>query len=319
MATKKSTTQAKTKTTKSRAAKSAPAKTTVKKTTTKVPLKNSKATKVTTKKTVKTVKVVAAEKKVSSQSDGFSKLRRWHLISAVAFLALSVAAGLLMQTTTYLLSLGHLGRDSLASRTETVYAPAMEPFHDLEIRWALVAMLGIAALFSILYLTRLAGTYRRSVDAGGFRWRWAETAITSAIMVGLIAVLSGVDEIGTLKLISGTTIIMAALAWLTERDHAAVRPNRSTFMLSIFAAALPWVVIGIHAISTFIYGGIRYGWYVYALYAVSILSGLYIIRNLSRSINNRQPSYVVTERNYVVASFLTKVAFAVILIVGLQK
>jgi hypothetical protein len=304
MATKKTTTRGKTKTTKTSAAATKTAKTAKKvtKTAVKAPAKKVAAAKTTTKKTLSV----------------FDRLVRWQLVSALVFIALAIGAGTAMKTTTSLLSFGHMGRDSLASRTETIYASAQEPVFDLEIRWALVTILGVAAVFSLLYLTRLKAQYNDSLNTKVFKWRWIEMAITSALMVELVAVLSGAEDIATLKLIGGFMIVAAALGWVVERDTAAKRPVRAALIISIVAAVLPWLLIAMYAIATFVYGGIRSPWYVYALYAVSIAGGLLVTRNLRRTTNS-QVDRATTERDYTVISFVTKAAFAAVLIIGLKR
>jgi hypothetical protein len=290
------------------------------KTKTKKPATRAAATrKTTTVKDAPKRAVVTAQK----QRDVIGQLRKLHFANFLAAVVLAVAAVLLMQPKTFQLLVGHFGRDALSSQTHTVFAPAFESVYDVEVRWVFVTILGITALFSVLLLTRVAKQYRLGLENRLSKWRWIEAAITSALMIELVAVLSGVADLPTLKVLGGVMVVTAALGWIAERENAgnAGRPVRGAFLTSILSGLLPWLLIGWYAVASTVYGAVRYPWYVYALYAAVLIGWILMTVNqwFGYKLRKAWSDYRVVERNAVALSILTKVAFAVILIVGLQR
>src|SRR5690606_22516050 len=117
-------------------------------------------------------------------------------------------------------------------------------------------------------------------------------------------------------------LVTAILGWLSERQNAdpKAKPDYSAFGISLITGVLPWMVILAYAFATPIWGAIRYPWFVYALYAaVFVGSAAYAINgyNYVRRFRN-WTSYAVVERNYIIIDVVTRLSFAVILIVGLS-
>lgn len=312
--TRKTTTKAKTKTTKKPAsnARTAAAKTT----------RATKTVKVTKKPAIKTPAVKAAA--VTARRTNVvttNVLRRLNFVKAFVFSALAVAAGVLMDNTSYPVSIGHQAKDELlgltAQKTELVHAS--QNLFDVEIRWIVVTIMALAAIFSLLAATRMRRKFEATLDDGVSPMRWIGWGITSALIVETIALLSGVSDIFVLKVLAGLMLITCTLAWISEkRNKQAGRPVKSEFILGLFTGSLPWLLIAGYAISTWVWGLVRYPWYVYALYAAVITGFTLLTLNQYKRINGWRNTLVV-ERNYLVTGLLTKAAFAVILILAFQK
>lgn len=225
-----------------------------------------------------------------------------------------------MSAISYSLTLGHVTRDALASTNTTVFAPAVQSIYDVEVRWLVIIVMLLSAILPILYLTKLKERYAEYLNNTHMQpFRWADLAITSGLMTATVALLSGVSDLPTLKfIIAGTVVMAAALGLIAERqNNAVVKPVRSAFMIGIATSLLPWLLIATYAATTIIYGMVRSPWYVYALY-ITLLTGLAIhIRNQRMAI--RGANHLIVERNYIAISILTKVAFAIILIIGLAR
>lgn len=224
-----------------------------------------------------------------------------------------------MNASSYSLTLGHLAKDNLASTTHTVFAPALQSVYDVEARWLVVIVLLLSAVLPLLYLTKLKVRYAAYLNGTRMQpFRWMDIAVTGALMTEIAALLSGVSDIPTLKLIAGVVVVAAALGLIAERqNNAAAKPVRSAYLIGIFTALLPWLLIAAYATATIVYGMVRSPWYVYALYA-ALLAGLALqARNQRMAL--RGANYLIVERNYIAISLLTKAAFAIILITGLAK
>lgn len=318
MATRNTTTKAKTNTVKKPAARtrSAAAKPTRSAKTAKT---TKPATKIVAKKAPVTKATAAPKPKTRSLTAG--TLRKMNFIKAAVFTALAVAAGMLMTAATYPLSVGYQAKDELLSLTagKTAFVHGTQALHDLEIRWLLVGFLAIAALLSLLAATRWRAKYDASLVTGVSPLRWIGLGITSAIMVETIALLSGISDIFVLKIVAGLMLVTCTLGWIAEkRNRQAGRPVWSEYVVSLFVGSLPWLLIGGYAAATWVYGLIRYPWYVYALIGSTVLGFSLLAANQYKHIGGWKNNLVV-ERNYLLISFVTKVAFAAILILAFQK
>lgn len=320
MATKKTTTKAKTKTTKKPAvkAKASAAKATTKSTKSKKVEKP--AVKASVTKTDKAAAVKPKAKKAKAELTAKS-LRKLNFLTAFLLAALAAAAGFLMTNASYALSVGYMAKDELISVTEgrTEFVHATQSVMDLEVRWMVIGILGIAALFALLAATRYRTKYEKSLETGVSSWRWVTTGITGALLVEAIALFSGVSDILTLKLIGGVILVVAALGWVNEkRNKQAGRPVWSEYFISVFAGILPWILIVGYAVSTWIYGLIRYPWYVYAVMAAAVIGFVLLAVNEYKR-NSGWKNNLVVERNYLVINLALYAAFGAILILGFQK
>lgn len=324
MARATSTTRGKTKTTKRTA--SARAGRPAKKTTAAKAAVKAKATKAS--KPVKTSRAAAVKGAAAGVTTSrrrwalFSNVVQWHLISAIVFALAAVAAGVLMRSHTQEVTLGHLTSDVLASQAGTVFAPAQQAFYDLDIKWVLVVMLALSAVFSLLRATRLRALETTAVARRISPVRWLDYAVTYALMVEIVALLSGVRDLVTLKLLAGLTVLSFVLNWTAERENAdAARPVRASYLLSVVSGALVVLGIAAYALATPIWGMVRSPWYVYALYAVLGLA--FVLGSLNQWNGFRRfkawVNYALVDRYSVLLNLLAKTAFAVVLIVGLYN
>jgi len=297
----------KTKTTK---AKAAPKKTTAK-------TSGAKATQATKSQKVTKPSVSKTARKVTMLS-----LHRINLLAALVFVALAAVAGFVMKDASFQLTLGHLAKDDLLSTDTTVFAPAVRAVFDIELRWVVVTIMALSAVFPALYASKLEKRYAQYVQGSRMLpYRWIDLGVTGALMLEVVALLSGVNDIMVLKLMGSMVLVTALLALVAERqNNTADRPVWSAYLTSVFSGVLPWILIATSAVATVVYGSVRAPWYVYALYAAFAGGWALIAVNECKQYRKRGAwaNYVTVERNYAVLSMLTKAAFAVILVVGLH-
>lgn len=296
--------QAKTKTTK----KAVAAKRTVSKTTAKTATKPTKI----------------AAPKVSTKAFLYQSQLIQKIAIAVFVILGIVAFTWMSKDARAAFGLSYMVRDQVASQLQniTVFAPAIRTIAEVPVLWLLAAFLGVCALFTLLNLTLWRERYEAGVASGVNLVRWVEVGVTSALMVEIAALLSGVTDLVVLKLIVGVVLLSALLGWVADRQNiAAGRVERSAFYLGLFAGVLPLVVITATAAATLIYGMIRSPWYVYALYAVILLgfTDLAINQWFRYTRRGRWADTGFVERNYVLIGLVTKVLFAGILILGFLK
>ncbi len=234
---------------------------------------NAKSAVVT--KEVKSTKVAKVTKQPRVKASLATVLRRIYALSAGLFLVLAAVAGTMMKPDSYQVTLGHLGKDELASKTNTVFAHADHGLFDVEIRWVLVGLLIASAIVPLLYLTRYAGRHKRGVKEGILPLRWLDGAITGAVMVEVVALLSGVRDLSVLIVVGALIVIAAVLNWLSERQVSIVsRPSKIAYTTSVVSVVLAGLLLASYAVSTWVYGMVRSPWYVYALYAGGVIGAI---------------------------------------------
>lgn len=236
-----------------------------------------------------------------------------------------ILAGLavaLMAPAVFPVTLSYLTRDALLSTDNTVFVPAERVQWDIDLRWVLVGLLVFGALYSLLLLTRWRGTYEKAQNGRIWFWRWVYLALSFALMVEMVAVLTGIYDVFTVKLLGALTGAGFALAWLSERQNEKSKQRvLSAYVLGAVSVLIPLKIIGWHALSTTVYGLVRLPWYVYAAQAAVALGTILIFVSLwlSNTRRRRSADYRVVERNYLTLTLLTQAAFAIVLIVGLAK
>lgn len=300
MATKKSTAKPKTK------AKSVRA------------VKATKSTKVT-----KAVKVApkAASKKVvvSKQKRAPISLDRLNLASALVYALLAVLAVVLMKSSVYETTITYLTQNNLSNGAIT---GAYRHFMDIDVRWLLVILLGLSALLPALHLRTRKLHYQGYLNAKVLPWRWAEQGILQAFMVTIVALLAGFQDLVTLKLFAIVLIAVSLFSWYAEKEYLTnVKQAMRAHLLSLLAAAATVAYLSTSFLGTYLYGQVRASWYVYAAFVVLALTLLLNSLNQLNYLRGKAAykNYEVVERRHLVISLVSKLAFAIILIVGLAK
>ncbi len=257
-----------------------------------------------------------------SKVDYRQQLKLLYTWSAVGYIGLAILAASLMSSVTYQLTLGHLAQDELASSSSAVLVPGAHALYDISIKWVVVVLMVLSAVVPILYLTRWQKRYDQGIKKQFLTWRWVDLGVTSSLIVWVVALLSGLQEAASLKMLVGLVLISFALGWLAERQ--AIETKKSimpTFIIGFVAGCLPWLLIATYAVATPFYTSVRAPWFVYALYVSSFGAFLLLAYNQWRQHQKYKQwkDYLFVERNYTVIAILAKAAFALILIVGLKK
>lgn len=281
-----------------------------KKTTSKPKTKTTKAAR-TTKKTVsaKVTKKVSQSKQVN--------LKNINLVSTLAFLVLAAAAGYLMSSTSYQLTINYLTSDAV----NQAIAPASRHLKDVELRWLLVGTLLLSAVVPLLHLTKRKAAYQNYLRYKVLPWRWVEQGILNSLVVTAVALLLGFQDIVTLKLFVVAVLGISFLGWCAEREFVN---NKAAAMKFHLVAAISSVIVVLYLASslfaTFVYGQVRASWYVYAAFATLVVTLLLNSLNQKSHFGGKNnKNYEVVERNYLVIGLVSKVALAAVLIAGLAK
>lgn len=261
---------------------------------------------------------IARSKKPVNPYSGLN--RTLHVVSLAVLTALIGAIIFVAKPTYYPLSLSYVTKDALLSEQATVYVPAERVVVDVDVRWALLALLAFGAIYSLLLLTRWSVSYQKAQTGRIYLWRWVYFALAGALLTKLAAVVSGVEDILAIKVAAALMVFAAGFAWLSERQNEkSTKPVWSAFVLASAAAITALTPIIGSLFGTTMYGMVQVPWYTYALSGIAVTAPVLIGANLFYSHRRGgQIKYGLVERNYIVALLVLQVITATVFLVAFR-
>ncbi len=126
-------------------------------------------------------------------------------------------------------------------------APGLRHLFDVRIAWGVAAFLFLSALAHWLIAgPRIYQWYRRNLLRSRNYARWIEYALSSSVMVVLIALLTGIGDVAALGAIFGVNAAMILFGLLMEHYETPGRPRWLSFVFGCLAGAVPWLVIALY-------------------------------------------------------------------------
>lgn len=210
---------------------------------TKKPAASAVEKKKVTKKPAKKVEKQVVVAQVSTvNAAALATWNKW-----VAFLYLVQAVALVVAAKTYALpvTMTYLAKDTFASQegADPIFAPAVRHLFDLNITYALAAILVLAAIVHGLYATVYRKRYEKELDAGVNRMRWAGYGVIVSGVVSVAALTIGLYDI-TVLIPLITLILLASLAGLAVEVYAQRKNRRRlAYVIAGVGAVMPWAVL----------------------------------------------------------------------------
>lgn len=250
----------------------------------------------------------------------FDSLRQWNKWLAGLFTLQGVLILLLSAAHMFPIAVTYLGADSLQTQVQgrTVLAAGIQHLFDVNLAYLVAAFLFAPAIAHILLATKLRSYYEQGVHAQTNAIRWIEFAVTGGVMVGVIGLLAGIQDIAALLMIVGLTALMGLLWLATERINNHI-PWLS-YSLGLAAGALAWVTIVIYIVSDFLFGMAQLAFIIVAAISLFICMVGYAVNLylLQRKTGNWK-DYYYGERVFMLLGLLAKTALAWQLFVGFLR
>lgn len=189
--------------------------------------------------------------------------------------------------------------------------PALEPLFEVRVAWGVAAFVFLSAIAHWTVAAPGAfGWYTRNLLRGRNYARWIEYALSSSIMVVLIAMLPGISDVAALGAIFGVNGSMILFGLLMEHYESPGRPTWLPYGFGVLAGAVPWVLIAIYLWSPttdssppgFVYGIFISMFLFFNSFAVNML--------LQYKRVGRWRDYLFGESAYVLLSLTAKSALA---------
>jgi hypothetical protein len=173
-------------------------------------------------------------------------LRRWntvlaalHAVQGAAILAISFARD---PVVTAPVVSSYLSFDTATS----TLVPAQRAMFDLPIGPAVALFFFLSAIAHLAVAFPARAWYERSLARGINPARWIEYALSSSVMIVVIATLSGIQEIGTLVAIFGINAAMNLFGWSMElANEGRTKVQWSHYLFGCIAGIVPWIVVSI--------------------------------------------------------------------------
>ncbi len=164
-----------------------------------------------------------------------------------------------------------------------------------------------------------------SLSTFGYKWyvgnlkrqmnpaRWYEYAISSSIMIVLIAMQVGIFELSTLMLIFSLNATMNLFGMMMElHNQTTKKTDWTAFIYGCFAGIVPWIVIGIYFFGAVLRSGSSVPTFVYFIFP--ILAAFFNIFAINMVLQYRAKGkwadYLYGERVYIILSLTAKSALA---------
>jgi len=187
--------------------------------------------------------------------------------------------------------------------------PKSETLFDLKIGPLVALFLFLSSLAHFLIsLPKINDWYNRNLGRGINYARWLEYALSSSVMIVIIAMLVGIYDLGSLVLLFFLNAMMILCGWLMElHNQTTKKTDWTAFIFGCFAGIVTWVVIAIYLFGAGD-GDNRAPDFVYWIYfSIFIFFNSFAINQvLQYKKIGRWSDYLYGERAYIILSLVAK-------------
>lgn len=237
--------------------------------------------------------------------DSMNKLRRLNIGVGLAHAAQAVAILAIAKAAPLPIVIGYMTGppgSGLYEGPSTVF--------DARVDLLVVLFLALAAVDHLSVATWARGWYERQVQSGVNAARWIEYSISASVMVVLIGLLAGIDQITAVIGIFGVNASMILFGLVMERVNAGRKPEDVDwwpFIFGCIAGAVPWIAIGVQLAISSSKGGQAPG-FVYVIFVtLFILFNTFAINMwLQYRGRGRWANPIYSERVYLWLSLIAK-------------
>jgi len=258
-------------------------------------------------------KSVAVAKGSDASGKTYEGLRRFnlvmgflHLLQGVLMIVLIIAFGKLKP---YIITTTIFTFDTSAQQL----VPTLKQAFGLPFGPAVGAFLLISAIAHFSLATFGYKQYVANLKKGMNPVRFYEYALSSSLMIVLIALISGVSDLGALIALFGINACMNFFGIMMERHNQTTkRTDWISFIYGCFAGIVPWIVIVLYFVLSIVSSDQKPPTFVY-----TIIPSLFIFFNIF-ALNmylqykkvGRWKDYLFGERMYIVLSLVAKTLLA---------
>lgn len=182
--------------------------------------------------------------------------------------------------------------------------------------------LSAIAHFTIAIPNKTFAVYVDDLKKGINKFRWFEYALSSSIMIVLIATLFGVSDIASLLLIFVINAIMNLFGLLMEQMNSGFEKGKvkwSPFVFGAIAGVTPWIAIVLYMFGS---GGVADApWFVWAILgSYFVFFNAFPLNMIFQYLKiGKWKNYLYGEKTYIVLSLVAKSVLAWLVLFGAMQ
>jgi hypothetical protein len=239
----------------------------------------------------------AGDTAVSAQ---IARLRPYNLTAGVLHLGQAIAIVILANSFALPVTASYMtGPPGATTPRQTV------TLFSVSFAWAIAAFFALSALAHFTVSGPGWSSYVAELRLSRNPFRWLEYSLSASIMIVLIAMLTGIEDVAALVALIGVNASMIGFGWMQERYE---QPGGSLqpFWLGCIAGIIPWIAIAIYLIGPgarahapgFVYG---------IFFSLFVLFNCFAVNQwLQYRQIGRWRDYLVGERAYITLSLVAK-------------
>ena len=257
----------------------------------------------------------------------FSKLRRFNMIMGALHLVQGIA--MLFLATTVIQNIAEFKPQinqfyiAFNQQTQSLEVASRQLFElPFGVFVAIFLLLSALAHALISIPKKLNAVYNRDLEKGINKFRWFEYALSSSVMIVLIATLFGIYDIVSLLLIFIVNAAMNLFGLDMELINAGrdkKKVNWGPFVWGAIAGIAPWIAIFVYMFGTGDFD--RVPWFVWAIVATyfAAFNTFPINMILQYKKAGKWKDYMYGERTYIVLSLVAKSILAWLVLFGAMQ
>jgi Heliorhodopsin len=190
-------------------------------------------------------------------------------------------------------------------------APELQQIGEFPLGWGVFAFLALSALALLLIASPgVFGWYKRNLLLNRNYGRWIEYSVTSSLMIVLITMICGINDLAAMIAIFGVNACMILFGLLMEKYEQPGKPNWLSFYFGCFAGVIPWIAVLIYVWSPgfgaqppgFVYG------IIFSLFVFFNCFALNMVLQYKKV--GRWRDYLFGEKVYIILSLTAKALLA---------
>lgn len=239
----------------------------------------------------------------------FSGLRRFNFIMGCLHLAQGMLMLFLSTSFTLPVTTLYLRFD----KTSASLVQNLDQPYSLRIAPLVALFLLLSALAHFIVASWGYQWYVENLEYQINKARWIEYALSSSIMIVLIAMLVGVYDLSSLILIFSINACMILFGYMMElHNQLTERTDWTAFLFGCFAGIIPWVVIALYTLGSNSSPNTSVPGFVYGIMvSLFIFFNIFAV-NMVLQYKEVGPwyDYLYGERAYIILSLVAKSALA---------
>lgn len=244
-----------------------------------------------------------------SSSEKFKRLRKFNAFMGFLHFIQGTLMLIVSNDNTWPITTIHLEFDVELS---TLY-PVTETLIEIQLAPLVAMFLFLSAIAHFMIATVLYKRYVKNLKNHMNPYRWYEYSLSASLMIWIIAMLTGVYDLGLLIALFVLTGVMNLMGLMMElHNQTTDKTDWTSYIIGCIAGAAPWIIIGIYFGGSIIAAEGEVPNFVIGIYfSLLILFNIFAINMfLQYKKIGKWKDYLYGERMYVVLSLVAKSALA---------